>query len=148
MWHSRTVAWLQSICLPLLYCLLLFTRSCPTLCGPTDCSMPGFPVLHHLPELAQTHVHWVGDVIQPSRPVALLLLPSIFPGIRVSSNESALRIRWPKCWSFSLSISPSNEYSGLISFRINWFDLVFKKKSFIWLHLVLVAAHKIFSCGI
>ena len=86
--------------------------------------MPGFPVLHHLPELAQTHVHWVGDVIQPSRPVALLLLPSIFPGIRVSSNESALRIRWPKCWSFSLSISPSNEYSGLISFRIDWFDLL------------------------
>ena len=79
----------------------------------------GFPVLHCLPELAQTHVRWVYDTIQPSHP--LLLLPSIFPSSRIFSNESALCSRWTKYWSFS--ISPSNEYSGLISFRIDWFDL-------------------------
>ena len=92
------------------------------------------------------------ELVMPSNHLILchplLLLSSIFPSIRVFSSEWALHVRWPECWSFSLSISPSNEYSGLISFRINWFDLVFKKKSFIWLHLVLVAAHKIFSCGI
>ena len=153
-----------------------------------DCSTPGFFVLHCLPEFAQTHVHWVGDAIQPSNPLSppsppalnlskyqyiqvqfssvvsnsatpwtaarqaslsitnsqsllrlmsielvmpcnhlilcqsLLLLPSIFPSIRV--YESVLRIRWPKYWSFSFSISPSNEHSGLISFRIDWFDLL------------------------
>ena len=78
-----------------------------------------------MPELAQTHVHWVDDAIQPfhcCRP--LLLMPSIFPSIRVFSNESALHIWWPKYWSFSFSISPSNEYSVLISFRIAWFDLL------------------------
>ena len=101
------------------------TQSCPTLCGPMDCSMPGFPVLHHLPELTQTSVHWVGDAIQPSHPLlSLHLWPSIFPSIRVFSNASTLCIRWPKYWSFSFSISPSNEYSGLISFRIDWFDLL------------------------
>ena len=87
--------------------------------------MPGLPVHHQLPELAQTHAHRVGEAIQPShlcRP--LLLLPSIFPSIRVFSNESVLRIRWPKCWSFSFSISPLNKYSGLISFRIDWLDLL------------------------
>ena len=89
-----------------------------------DCSTPGFPVLHHLLELAQTHVHWVSDALQPSYPLSsLLLLPSIFPSIRVFFNESVLHIRWPKYWSFSFSISPSNEYSGLISFRMDWFDL-------------------------
>ena len=98
----------------LCYCCS-FTQSWLTLCNPMDCSMPGFPVLHHLPELAQTHVHWVSDAIQNRlilcRP--LLLLPSIFPSIRVFSNESVLHIRWPKYWSFS--IGPSSEYSGLIS---------------------------------
>ena len=89
-----------------------------------DCSMPGFPVHHQLPELAQTHVHRVGDAIQPSHPLPLLLPPSIFLSISVYSNESVLCIRWPKYWSFSFSISPSNEYSGLISFRIDWFDLL------------------------
>ena len=147
-----------------------------------DCSMPGFPVLHYLPESAQTHVLWVSDVIKlshslsPSSPPALdlsqhqghfqlfvtpwtaarlaslsftiswnllklmaiesmmpsnhlilcypLLLPSIFPSIRVFSNESVLRIRWPKYWSFSFSINPSNEYSDLLCFRIDWFDLL------------------------
>ena len=84
-----------------------------------DCSTSGFPVLHQLPELAQTHVHWVGDAIQPSHPVLPPSpLPSIFSCIRVFSNESALHIRWPEYWIFSFSISPSNEYLGLISFRI------------------------------
>ena len=87
--------------------------------------MPGFPVFHHLPELAQTHIHPVGDAVQPSHPLSSPSPPaSIFPTIRVFSNESALPIRWPKYWSFSFSISPSNEYSGLISFRIDCFDLL------------------------
>ena len=88
------------------------------------CSMPGLPVHHPLPELAQTHVHWVNDVIQPSYSLSSPSPPlSILPSIRVFSNESVLHIRWPKYWSFSFSISPSNEYSGLISFRIDQFDL-------------------------
>ena len=203
------------------YCCCSAPQPCPTLCDPMDCSMqfrkPGFLVLHHLPELAQTHVHWVSDAIQPSCPLLspsppafylsqhqsllqwvcslhqvaevlelqlqhqsfqwiisvqsfsrarlfaipwtaarqaslcitnswsllklmsiesvmpsnhiilccpLLLLPSIFPQIRVFSNESVLRIRWPKFWSFSFSTCLSNEFSGLISFRIGWFDLL------------------------
>ena len=88
-------------------------------------STPGLPVHHQLMESTQTHVHCVGDGIQPShlcRP--LLLLPSIFPSIRVFSNESALCIRWPKYWSFSFNISPSNEHPGLISFRMDWLDLL------------------------
>ena len=90
-------------------------QSCPTLWDPTDCSTPGFPVYHQFLELAHTHVHWVNDAIQPSHPLCpLLLLPSIFPSIRVLSSESVLHIKWPKYWSFSFSISPSNEYSGLI----------------------------------
>ena len=88
------------------------------------CSMPGFPVHHQLLELTQTHVHQVGDAIQPSHPLSPLLLPAIFPRIRVFSSESVLHIRWPKDWSFSFSISPSSEYSGLISFRIVWLDLL------------------------
>ena len=101
------------------------SQSCLTPWEPMDCSMPGFCVHHQLPELAQTHVHRVGGAIQHlilCHP--LFLLPSIFPNIRVFSNESVLRIRWPKHWSFGFSISPSNEYSGLISFRIDWFDLL------------------------
>ena len=94
-------------------------QSCLTLCDPMDCSMPGFPVHQQLPELAQTYVHWVGDTIQASHPLSLpLLLPFIFPSIRVFSNESLLHIRWLKDWSFSFSIGPSSEYSGLISFRM------------------------------
>ena len=89
-----------------------------------DCSMPGLPVHHQLLEFTQTHVHWVGDAIQPSHPLSpLLLLLSIFPSIRVFSNES-VHIRWPKYWSFSFSICPSIEYTGLISFRMNWLDLL------------------------
>ena len=90
-----------------------------------DCSMLGFPVHHQLPELTQTQVHRVGDGIQPSHPLSPLLLPSsIFPSIRVFSNKLALHIRWPNYWSFSFSISPSNEYSGMISLRVDWLDLL------------------------
>ena len=98
-------------------------QSYPTLCDPMNCSTPGFPVHHQLPKF--THVHWVGDAVQPSH---LFLspspLPSIFPIIRVFSNESALRIRWPKYWSFSFNISPSNEHPGLIFFRIFCFRML------------------------
>ena len=93
------------------------TQSCPTLCDPVNCSMPSLPVHHQLPEFAQIHVHWVGDAIQPSHP----LLPSSPPALSLSQH---LQIRWPKHWSFSFSISPFIEYSGLISFRIYWFDLL------------------------
>ena len=101
----------------------LFAQSCPTLHNPMDCSTPGFPVHHQLPEPTQTHVHRVSDAIQPSHPLSSPLLPpSIFPSIRVFSDKSALRIKWAKYWSFSFSISPSNEYSGLISFNIDWLN--------------------------
>ena len=97
---------------------------CPSLCNPMSCSTPGLPVQHQVPKPTLTHVHWVGDAIQPSHPLRPPpLLPSIFPSIRVFSNKSALHIRWPWYWTFSLSISPFNEYSGLISFRTHWFDL-------------------------
>ena len=98
--------------------------SCVWLCDPMGCSTLGFPFLHHLPEFAQIQVHWVGDAIQPSYPLSLpLLLPSIIPISRVFFNESSFCIRWSKYWSFNFSISPSSEYSGLISFRIDWFGL-------------------------
>ena len=108
---------------------------------PMDCSTPGFPVLHHLLELVQTHVHWVGDAIQPSCP----LLPFIFPSNKVFSNESTLCTRGPKYWSFNFS--PSNEYSGLISFGIDWFDLLAVQrtlKSFLQHHSSKVS---IFRCS-
>ena len=106
----------------------LVTLSCPTLCDPMDCSMPGLPV--HLPPansrclLKLMSIEWVmpSSHLILCRP--LLLLPSIFPNIRVLSNESVLHIRWPKCWRFSFSISPSNEYSGLISFRMDWLEIL------------------------
>ena len=109
-------------------CCCSVAQSCLTLCDPMDCSMPGLPVLHQLLELAQTHIHWVSDAIQPSHPLLSPSPPAFnlshpIP-IRVFSKESVLCIRWPKYWSFSFSISPSNEYSGLISFRIDWFDLL------------------------
>ena len=95
------------------------------LCDPMDCSLPGFPVLHHLKELAQTHVHWVGDVIQPFHPQSPPCPPaSNVSGIRVFPKESALCIRWSKYWSFRFSINLFSEYSGLISFRMDWFDLL------------------------
>ena len=98
-------------------------QSCPTLCDPMDCNTPGFPVLHYLTEFALTHVHWVSGANQPSHPLSPSSLTlnhsqhqGLFQGVRV-------HIRWPDYWSFSFSISPSNEYSGLISFRIDWFEL-------------------------
>ena len=98
-------------------------QSCPTLCTSMDCSTPGFSVHHQLPELIQTHVI---ESMMPSSHLILccplLLLPSIFPTVRVFSNESVLCIRWPKYWSFS--ISSSKKYSGLISFRMDWLDLL------------------------
>ena len=105
------------------YCSV--TQSCPTLCDPMDCSMPGFPVLYHLPEFALTHVHWVVNAIQPSWPLLSPFPPAFnlfqhhgfFQWVG-SSHEMA------KYWSFSFSISPSIEYSGLISFRNDWFDLL------------------------
>ena len=87
-----------------------------------NCSMAGFSVLHDLPEFAQTLIHWVGFAIQPSYPLSTSSPALIFPSIRVFSYELALHIKWPKYWSFS--ISPFNKYSGLISFRIDWFDLL------------------------
>ena len=137
---------------------LAFIESCslvplsyPTICNLMDCRMLGFPVHHQLPEPAQTHVHWVGDAIQPSHPLLPSSSPTFnLPSIRIFSNESTLCffffvvvvkktnfiylfftlqyftlcITWPKYWSFSFSISPSNEYSGQISFRIDWWDLL------------------------
>ena len=96
--HNRLLRFLFGCC--------SVAQSCPTLCDPMDCSTPGFPVHHHLPEFAQTHVHRVGDAIQ--RP--FLLLPPSPPSIRVFSNESTLRMRWPKYWSFNFSISPSKDH--------------------------------------
>ena len=99
-------------------------QSCRTLCDPMDCSTPGFPVLHHHQSLLKRISI---ELVIPSNHLILchlLLLPSIFPSIRVFSNESVLPIRWPEYWSFSFSISPSNEYSGLISFRMDWLDLL------------------------
>ena len=102
-------------------CCCSAAQSCPTLCDPMDCSTRGFPVLHHVPKFAQTH-----ESVMPSNHLILccplLLLPSIFPSIRVFSNESALLIRWPEYCSFS--VSSSSKYSGLISFRIDWLDLL------------------------
>ena len=101
------------------------TQSCPTLCDPTNHSTPGLPVHHQLPELTQTHAHRVGNTIQPSHPLSSPSPPALnLSSIRVFSNESALLIRWPKYWSFSFNIGPSNEYSGLISFRMDWLDLL------------------------
>ena len=98
------------------------------LCNPTDCSVPGLPVPHYFPEFAQVHVHWTGDATQPSHP----LPPSSPFAFNLSQHQSfpmrhlwkSICIRWPKYWSFSFSISPFTEYSGLVSFRIDWFDLL------------------------
>ena len=98
---------------------------CLSICDPMNHSTPGLPVHLQLPESTQTHVYRVSNAIQPSHPLhPLLLLPSIFPSIRVFSSESALHISWPKYWSFNFNISPSNEHPGLISFRMDWLDLL------------------------
>ena len=101
------------------------TQSCLTLCDPMNCSTPGLPVHHQLPEFTQTHS--IESTMPSSHFILcspLLLLPSIFPSIRVFSNESPLCIRWLKYWSLSFSNNPSNVYLGLISFRMDWLDLI------------------------
>ena len=124
----------------------IVAQSCPTLCNPMGSSMPGFPVHRQLPELAQIHVHHVGDAIQSSHPLlSLLILPSIFPSIRVFFNESVLCIRWPKDWSFSFSISPTNEYSRLISLgRMGWISLQSKGLSRVFSNIT-VQKHQFFG---
>ena len=100
-------------------------QSCPTLCDPMNRSTRGLPVYHQLPEFTQTHVHRVSDAIQPSHPLSSPSPPAPNPSsIRVFSNESTLAMRWPKYWSFSFSIIPSKEHPGLISFRMDWLDLL------------------------
>ena len=96
-------------------------QSCPTLCDPMNRSMPGLPVHHPLPEFTQTHIHRVSDAIQPSYPLSSPSPPALNPSQHQSlSNESTLRMRWPKYWSFSFSNIPSKEHPGLISFRMDW----------------------------
>ena len=100
-------------------------QSCPTLCDPMNRSTQGLPVHHHLPEFTQTNIHRVSDAIQPFHPLSSASPPApIPPSIRVFSNESNLHMRWPKYWSFSFSIIPSKEIPGLISFRMDWLDLL------------------------
>ena len=107
-------------------CCCSVAQLCPTLCDPMDCRMPGFPVLHYLTEFAQAHVYWVSDTIQPSHPLSY---PSP-PAFSLSQDQglfqwvSSSNIWWPKYWSFSLSISPSNEHPGLVSFRMDWLDIL------------------------
>ena len=100
-----------------------------------ECRTPGLPVHHQLPEFMQTHVHRVGDTTQSSHPLSSPSPPTFsLPSSSVFSNESVLRNRWPKYWSFSFSISPSSEYSGLISFRMDWLDLQGTLKSLLQHH--------------
>ena len=132
------------------------TQSCLTICKPMNCSMPGFPVLHYLLEFLK--IMSIELVMQSNHPILchpLLLLPSILPSIRIYPKELALCITWPKYWNFSFSISPSNEYSGLIYFKIDWFDFFAVqetpkrllqhqnlKASFLWCHaFVMVHSH-------
>ena len=119
---SKVKFWLVLL---LLYQFSSVTQSCPTICKPHGLQHARLPFPSPTPRITQTHVHQVNDAINHLILCCPLLLPpSIFPSIRVFSNESVLHIRWPKYWSFSFSISPSNEYSGLISFRMDWLDLL------------------------
>ena len=120
--HSHRLPGFLS-CLTKHCCCCPVIKPCLTFWKPMDCSTLGFPVLHYLPEFAQTHAYGVGDAIQPSHPLSSPFHPALdLSHVRFFSSESVLHITWPKYWSFSFSISPSNEYSGLISFRIDWFD--------------------------
>ena len=122
-WRLTTEYWIY---VPMLYSQFSsVAQLCPALWDPVDCSTPGFLVHHQLPEPPQTHVHRVGDAIQPSHPLSSSSPPDFnFPSTGVFSNESILLIRYPKDWSFSFSISLSNEFSWLISFRMDWLDLL------------------------
>ena len=134
----RNTGWCQSV--------ISVAQSCPTLCDPMNCSTPGLPVHHQLPEFTQTHV--IESVMPSSNLILccpLLLLPPIPPSIRVFSNESTLRVRWPKYWSFSFSISPSNEHPGLISFRMDWLDLLAVQGTLKSLSNNTVQKHQVFS---
>ena len=120
LFDSQFVYWMSVY---YIYCCYSVAQSCPALHDPMDCSIAGSPVPHHLPEFAQVHAHWTGDA--SSHLILwcpLLLLASVFTIIRDFSNELTVLIRWPKYWSFSFSISPSNDYPGLISLKIDWFD--------------------------
>ena len=122
------------------------TQSCPTLCDSMDCSMPGFPVHHQVPELTQTHVHQVSDAIQPFHLPSSPFPPTwIFPSIRVFSNDSIIHNRWPRNWNFSLSVCPSNKYSGLISFRIDWLDFLAVQGTLKGLSNTTVQKHQFFG---
>ena len=121
-------------------------QSCLTLCDPMNRSTPGLPVRHQLPEFTQTHIHRVRDAIQPSHPLlSLFLLTPIPPSIRVFSNESTLHMRWPKYWSFRFSISPSKEHPGLISFRMDWLDLLAVQRTLKSLSNTTVQKHQFFG---
>ena len=111
---QNTTFWVQ-LCV---YCCCSVALLCPTFFDPINFRMKGFSVLHHLPKASQTHVHWVSDAIQPSHPLSFPSPDLNFSSIRVFSNKSALRMRWPKYWSLSLRISLSNEYSALIYLRL------------------------------
>ena len=127
---------------------MLYLRSaqlCPTLCDPMNCSTPGLPVYHQLPEFTQTHVHRVSDAIQPSHPLLSPFPPAPNPSsIKVFSNESALHMRWPKYWSFSFSIIPSKEHPGLI-FRMDWLDLLAVQGTLKSLLNITVQKHQFFG---
>ena len=113
------------------------TQSCPTLCDPMNHTTPGLPVHHKLPEFTQTHVHWVGDAIQPSHPLSSPSPPAPNPSqLRVFSNESTLRMRWPKYWSFSFSIIPSKEHPGLI-LQSKGLSRVFSHTTVLWRCILL-----------
>ena len=112
------------------------TQSCLTLCNPMDCSTPGFPVHHQLPELAQTQVNLVSDAIQPPHPLSSPAPPAFNLSQHQGLFQWVLCIRWPKDWSLSFSISPSSEYSGLTSFRIDWFDLLARTYCKIIIHYI------------
>ena len=122
--HNRHLV--LTSCMPgTVFCCCPFAKLCLTFCNPVNCSTPGFSVLHYILGFAQTHVHLVSDAIQPSH----LLLPSSPPALSLSQHQGLFQ--WvgclhqvPKYWSFSFSISPSNEYSGLISFGNDWFDFL------------------------
>ena len=124
------------------FCCCLVFKLCLTLCQSMDCSTSGSSVLPYLPELAQIHDHFVSDTIWTSH-LLLLLSPSIFPGIRVFSKELDVQIRWPKYWSFSLSNKLSSEFSGFISFRIDWFDLFLMQGTL--KHLTPIQRHWLFQ---
>ena len=121
------------------------TQLCPTLCDPMNHSTPGLPVHHQLQEFTQTHIHRVGDAIQPSHPCHPLLLPPIPPSIRVFSNESTLHMGWPKYWNFSFSISLSSEHPGQISFRMDWLDLFLERRLSRVFSNTIVQKHQFFS---